>query len=71
MGRIVEIGSLRERVEILEEPRRSYSGPRLPPTPGRIGRIKHSNGENADIDYETLQKLMKEAEKARSAPRRG
>ncbi len=65
MGRFVEIGSQRERVEVLDEP--------LPPivrqneqlSPGRIGRIKHANGENAEIDYETLKALMQRAEEAR------
>ena len=38
MGRIVEIGSLREPVEVLDEPQ--------PAPEERIGRIKHQNGEN-------------------------
>lgn len=54
---IVEIGNLREPVEILDEPR---------PAPSlRIGRIKHANGENVDIDFETLDKLMHQARAAR------
>ncbi len=65
MGRIVEIGSQREKVEVLDEP--------LPPivrqnerlSPGRVGRIKHANGENAEIDYDTLKALMRRAEQAR------
>ena len=65
MGRFVEIGSRRERVEVLDEP--------LPPivrqnerlSPGRIGRIKHANGENACIDYETLKALMRRAAQTR------
>ena len=57
MSDIVEIGSLREPVELID-----------PPTPGplgRIGRIRHANGENAIIDYETLQMLEKRARAAR------
>lgn len=57
MGRIVEIGVLREPVEILEEPR--------PAPEERIGRIKHRNGENVDISFETLQELMAVAREAR------
>ena len=38
MGRIVEIGCLREPVEVLDEP--------WPSPEERIGRIKHQNGEN-------------------------
>ena len=54
---IVEIGSLRERVELLEAP----SGP-----PNvRIGRIRHANGENAAIDHRTLARLMERARVAR------
>ena len=54
---IVEIGNLREPVEILDEPR---------PSPSlRIGRIKHANGENVDIDFETLDKLIYQARAAR------
>lgn len=57
MGRIVEIGSLREPVEILDEPA---------PGPGRrVGRIKHGNGENAAIDFETLYRLVERAQAAR------
>ena len=53
MRTIVEIGNLREPVEILDEPR---------PSPSlRIGRIKHANGENVDIDFETLDMLMYQA----------
>jgi hypothetical protein len=59
MGRTVEIGSLREPVEILDEP--------LPPPEERIGRIKHRNGENATINFETLQELMSVAREARQA----
>ena len=57
MGRIVEIGSLREPVEILDEPR--------PAPDERIGRIKHRNGENVAISFETLQELMEAARDAR------
>ena len=57
MGRIVEIGILREAVEILNEPW---------PAPGeQIGRIKHQNGENVDISFDTLQDLMEVAREAR------
>lgn len=57
MGRIVEIGSLREPVEVLDEP--------CPPPEERIGRIKHNNGENVAISFETLQKLMEVARESR------
>ena len=68
MGRIVEIGVLREPVEILDEP--------WPAPERRIGRIKHGNGENVDISFETLQELMAVARQVRRegggarAPRR-
>ena len=58
VGRIVEIGVLREPVEILDEP--------WPAPEERIGRIKHRNGENVDISFETLQELMAVAREARS-----
>ena len=57
MRRYVEIGRQRERVEVLEEP--------LPGPDGRVGRIKHSNGENVDIDFETLQALIERAREPR------
>lgn len=57
MGRIVEIGSLREPVEVVDEP---YPAPEE-----RIGRIRHHNGENVDITFETLQELMAVAREAR------
>ncbi len=57
MGRIVEIGSLREPVEILDEP--------WPAPEERIGRIKHGNGENVDISFDTLRELMAVAREAR------
>ena len=57
MGRIVEIGGLREPVEILDEP--------WPAPEERIGRIKHGNGENVDISFDTLQGLMAVARQAR------
>ena len=57
MGIIVEIGSLREPVEILDEPS---------PAPAlKIGRIKHANGENVAIDFETLNELINRARAAR------
>jgi len=57
LGRIVEIGILREAVEILDEPR-------LDPD-ARIGRIKHRNGENVAISFDTLQDLMQVAREVR------
>ena len=57
MGRIVEIGSLREPVEVLDEP--------SPAPEEHIGRIKHQNGENVAISFETLQELMTVAREAR------
>lgn len=61
MGRIVEIGSLREPVEILDEP--------CPAPEERIGRIKHQNGENVAISFDTLQELMALAREARRSAR--
>lgn len=61
MGRIVEIGSLREPVEILDEP--------CPAPEERIGRIKHGNGENVDISFDTLQELMAVAREVRRGAR--
>ncbi len=64
MGRIVEIGSLREPVEILDEP--------CPAPEEQIGRIKHRNGENVAISFDTLQELMTIAREARrGAPAMG
>ena len=61
MGRIVEIGILREAVEVLDEPW---------PTPDeRIGRIKHRNGENVAIGFDSLQDLMEVAREARRSER--
>jgi len=57
VGRIVEIGILREAVEILDEPR--------PDPDARIGRIKHRNGENVAISFDTLQDLMEVAREVR------
>ena len=54
MPRSVRIVSLRERVDVLEDPLAGW--------PGRIGRIKHGNGENAEIDCNTLQALRRRAE---------
>ena len=59
VGRIVEIGVLREPVEILDEP--------WPAPEKRVGRIKHRNGENVDISFETLQELMAVAREARNS----
>ncbi len=61
MGRIVEIGSLREPVEILDEP--------SPAPDEQIGRIKHRNGENVAISFDTLQELMAVAREARRGAR--
>lgn len=69
MGRIVEIGRLREKVEILDEPMPPIIRQREQLSPGRIGRIKHANGENAAIDHETLRALMQRAEAARAVVR--
>ena len=52
-GRRVEIGRGRELVEIIDEPR--------PAPRRRVGRIRHANGENVAIDYETLEALMRRA----------
>lgn len=54
--RVVEIGAMRERVEILEEP--------TPPPENRPGRIRHSNGESVIIDFATLQRLRERARDA-------
>lgn len=62
MGRIVEIGSLREPVEVLDEP--------CPAPEERTGRIKHRNGENVAISFETLEELMAVAREARRAEHR-
>lgn len=61
MGRIVEIGSLREPVEVIDEP--------LPAPEERTGRIKHQNGENVDISFDTLRELMAVARAARRESR--
>ena len=61
MGRIVEIGCLREAVEILDEP--------WPAPEEQIGRIKHLNGENVDINFDTLQDLMEVARETRRRER--
>ena len=53
MSNTTEIGSLKEKVTILDAP--------TPGPNGRIGRIRHSNGENADIDFKTLQELEQRA----------
>lgn len=57
MTYIVEIGSLREKVEVLDEP--------LPRPGKRVGRIKHRNGENVAVDIETFRALIERAEQAR------
>ena len=53
---LIEIGSLREPVELVEAPE-----PR-----GRPGRIRHANGEWSEIDHETLRTLRERARAARS-----
>lgn len=52
--RCVQIGRLRETVEILDEPATQHDD--------AVVRIKHSNGENVKIDYATLRELMRKAE---------
>ena len=52
--RCVQIGRLRETVEILDEP--------VTQRDDAVVRIKHRNGENVKIDYATLRSLMREAE---------
>ncbi len=61
MGRFVEIGELRELVEVLDEPR--------PAPDERIGRIKHRNGENVQIDFDTLERLVLAAQESRRTTR--
>ncbi len=61
MGRVVEIGELRELVEVLDEPR--------PAPDERIGRIKHRNGENVQIDFDTLERLVLAAQESRRTTR--
>ena len=61
MGRIVEIGSLREPVEVVDEP--------WPAPEDRVGRIRNHNGENVDITFETLRELMEVAREARRESR--
>ena len=56
MSDIVVIGSLRERIEVIDPP---IGGARP-----RVGRIRHANGENATVDHETLRRLMQSAEEA-------
>ncbi len=57
MFKTTEIGSLKERVTIVDSP--------TPGPNGRIGRIRHANGENVDIDFNTLQSLE---QRARTGP---
>ncbi len=52
--RCVQIGRMRETVEILDEP--------VTPRDDAVVRIKHRNGENVKIDYATLRSLMRSAE---------
>jgi hypothetical protein len=44
-------------VEVVDEPRPA-------PLPS-IGRIKHANGENAAVDFDTLDRLVAQAQAAR------
>ncbi len=53
MSTTTEIGSLKEKVTIIDAPTSGSNG--------RIGRIRHANGENADIDFKTLQELEERA----------
>lgn len=48
--RCVQIGALAETVEILDEPLTQHDD--------AIVRIKHNNGENVEVDYATLRRLM-------------
>lgn len=57
MASTVEIGSLRERVEIIDAP----SGE-------RIGRLRRPGGENVAIDERTLAELIRRADVARAGP---
>lgn len=50
--RVVRIGRLREPVEVLDEP---------DPERSRPGRIRHRNGESAEVDPETLECLQRRA----------
>ncbi len=61
MSRYVEIGGLRELVEVLDEP--------TPAPDRRPGRIKHHNGENVRIDFETLEELITTARKSKRIAR--
>ena len=63
MARTIEIGYSRERVELLDEPRAGR--------PGRIGRIRHANGENVPIDHATLERLVERARETRRRERAG
>ncbi len=53
MSSTTEIGSLKEKVTIIDAP--------TPGPDGRIGRIRHANGENVAIDFKTLQELEQRA----------
>lgn len=57
MPTTTEIGSLKEKVTIIDAP--------TPGPNGRIGRIRHANGENVDIDFNTLKALE---QRARTGP---
>ena len=59
--RRVQIGRLRETVEILDEPVTCHDD--------AVVRIKHGNGENVKIDYATLRRLMRSAEPSQPSAR--
>jgi hypothetical protein len=59
--RCVQIGLLRETVEILDEPASQHDD--------AVVRIKHSNGENVKTDYATLRELMRKADRQRHPTR--
>lgn len=59
--RCVQIGALAETVEILDEPLTQHDD--------AIVRIKHRNGENVNVDYATLRRLMRTAAAQRGSRR--
>ena len=56
VGDSVEFGLRREVVEVLDVPSAG--------THGRVGRIRHANGENVAVDYETWIQLRRRAAQA-------
>lgn len=55
MGRKVKIGSICDEAEVI-----------VKPSPGARGQIKTKDGAMAEIDYDTLQDLIWECERATS-----